>query len=666
VKVKERPSDRHAIGIEQRVDDAVVQGLECLLSIQSREGYWLGELGADTTLESDYIFYLSVLGRTDRIGKLANRIRGRQLPDGGWNIYQGGPSELNATVKAFFALKLAGDAGSAAHMVLARQRVRELGGIERTNSFVRLYLALAGVIDWDMVLAMPPELLLVPRCLRLNIYEMSSWTRAIVIPLTILYAHKLHWRAPEHARIDELFRDVTRPTVAFERDSDILTWRNAFLALNRAAKIYERMPWKPFRRQALRRAEHWLLEHLERSDGLAAIYPAMMNAVLALLALGRPPSDPLTARQIDRLAELEIEDQDSLRLQPCLSAVWDTAIAMLAVQEAGIPRNHPALIDAARWLLNRQILGAGDWQLTNPDIRPGGWAFELRNDFYPDIDDTAVVLMALRQVAYPDQARMDAAMEAGLSWLLGMQNDDGGWGAFDRNNDCATLTQVPFADHNAMIDPSTADVTARVLECLGRFGYRVSDAVVARGLEFLRRDQTPDGAWYGRWGVNYIYGTSGVLRSLEALDVANRSLTDRAVAWLRTVQNPDGGFGETCASYADASKKGQGPSTASQTAWGLIGLLAACPITDPAVRRAATYLIDRQNPDGWWDEDATTGTGFPGVFYLRYDLYRESFPVYALARYSRLASAATRVRAMGTVSLRAGRKASDVCDFHCG
>jgi squalene-hopene/tetraprenyl-beta-curcumene cyclase len=363
----------------------------------------------------------------------------------------------------------------------------------------------------------------------------------------------------------------------------------------------------------------------------------MLNAVLALLALGRPPSDPLTARQIDHLAGLEIEGEDSLRLQPCLSSVWDTAVAMVAVQEAGLRRNHPALIDAARWLLEHQVLGAGDWQVSNPGATPGGWAFEFRNDFYPDVDDTAFVLIALEQVAYPDQARLNAAITAGLAWLIAMQNRDGGWGAFDRNNDCEILTRVPFADHNAMIDPSTADVTARVLECLGRFGYRVSDPVVARGLEYLRRDQTPEGAWYGRWGVNYIYGTSGALRSLEALGLANQPLAQRAAAWLRTVQNADGGFGETCESYADASRKGQGPSTASQTAWGLIGLLASCPVTDPAVRRAATYLIDRQNPDGSWDEEATTGTGFPRVFYLRYDLYRESFPLYALARYWRLA-----------------------------
>jgi squalene-hopene/tetraprenyl-beta-curcumene cyclase len=639
LKIEERRLARETITLEDRAQHAAQQGLDRLLAVQRSDGYWLGELGADTTLESDYILYLLILGRGDRIPKLANRIRERQLPDGGWNIYLGGPSELNATVKAFFALKLAGDTAESAHMIRARDRVHALGGLERTNSFVRFYLALAGVVDWDMVPVIPPELLLAPRWLRMNLYEMSSWTRAIVIPLTILYVHRLRWQAPEHARVDELFRDVTRSKVVFERDSRLLTWRNAFLALNGAARIHERLPWKPIRRHALRRAEQWMLEHLERSDGLAAIYPAMMNAVFALLALGRSPNDPLTARQIDHLAELEIEDEDRLRLQPCISPVWDTAVAMVAVQEAGISPNHPALVAATRWLLGRQIVGTGDWQMKNPRLRPGGWAFEQRNDFYPDVDDTAFVLMALRQVAYPDPLRMKGAIDAGLAWLLGMQNDDGGWAAFDRNNNCEALTQVPFADHNAMIDPSTADVTARVLECLGQFGYAPSHPAVARGLDFLQREQTPDGAWYGRWGVNYIYGTSGVLRALEAVGVTGGPLVNRAVNWLRSVQNPDGGFGESCVSYADASKKGQGDSTPSQTAWGLIGLLTACPATDPPVERAVTYLMDQQNADGSWEENATTGTGFPLVFYLRYDLYRQSFPVYALGRYVKLLSA---------------------------
>jgi squalene-hopene/tetraprenyl-beta-curcumene cyclase len=624
-------------GLEARLTDAVARGLAWLRSKQKHEGHWLGELGADTTLESDYVFYLFVLRDTARVHKLAARIRHHQLSDGGWNIYEGGPSELNATVKAYFALKLAGDAVQAPHMVQARRTVRRLGGLECTNSYVRFYLALAGVVSWDMVPAMPPELILAPRWLPINIYEMSSWTRAMVVPLTILYAHRFTWSTPDCPKVDELFCSENRCAAAFERDRQLFTWRNAFLALNRLVGWYERLPWKPPRQWSLRLAERWLLEHLERSDGLAAIYPAMMNAIFALLALGRTPADPLTARQIDRLRELEIDKGMQLQLQPCVSPVWDTAIAMVAVEEAGASPQDAALMKAARWLLERHIAGPGDWQVKTPDVKPGGWAFEFRNDFYPDVDDTAFVLMALRPLVRPDQHRLQAAIAAGLAWLLAMQNDDGGWAAFDRNNDRAILTRIPFADHNAMIDPSTADVTARVLECLAQFGYGVEHPVVARGLEFLRRDQTPSGAWYGRWGVNYIYGTSGVLRTLGALKATNDPMVAPAVTWLRSVQNPDGGFGETCASYADPAKKGQGPSTASQTAWGLIGLLAAGPSNDRAIARAMTYLVDRQNPDGSWDEDATTGTGFPGVFYLHYDLYRQSFPLYALARCASMA-----------------------------
>ena len=623
--------------LEARLSDAVARGLTSLRSKQKHEGHWLGELGADTTLESDYIFYLFVLGDTARVHKLAERIRHHQLSDGGWNIYEGGPSELNATVKAYFALKLAGDPVQASHMVQARRSALRLGGLERTNSYVRFYLALAGVVSWDMVPAMPPELILAPRWLPINIYEMSSWTRAMVVPLTILYAHRFTWSAPACPNVDELFCCADRCAVAFERDRRLFTWRNAFLALNRLVGWYEQLPWKPPRQWSLRLAERWLLEHLERSDGLAAIYPAMMNAIFALLALGRTPADPLTARQIDRLRDLEIDDGKQLQLQPCVSPVWDTAIAMVAIEEAGATPHDGALMKAAHWLLERHIAGPGDWQVKTPGVKPGGWAFEFRNDFYPDVDDTAFVLMALRPLANTDQHRLQAAIATSLTWLIAMQNDDGGWGAFDRNNDRAILTRIPFADHNAMIDPSSADVTARVLECLARFGYGVEHPVIARGLEFLRRDQTESGAWYGRWGVNYIYGTSGVLRALEALKAANDPMVLRAVAWLRSVQNADGGFGETCASYADAAKKGQGPSTPSQTAWGLIGLLAACPSSDRAIVRATTYLVDRQNPDGSWDEDATTGTGFPGVFYLHYDLYRQSFPLYALARCASLA-----------------------------
>ncbi len=624
--------------LDERLPDAIERSVDHLLSLQAQDGYWVGELEADTTLESDYIFYLHVLGRADpeRLAKLANYIRRRQLPDGGWSIYPGGPSELNATVKAYFALKLSGDSYDAAPRARARECVHRLGGLEATNSYTRFYLALVAAVGWEMVPAVPPELLLLPNWFSLNIYEMSSWTRAIVIPLAILYAHKPQWSLPQCARVDELFRDPSRKTAAFAWDQQLFTWRNFFLALDRTFKLYERLPWKPLRQRALRQARQWLVEHLERSDGLGAIYPAMMNAVFALLALGHPPDDPLTAREIGHLARYEIEEDDTIRLQPCTSPVWDTAIAMVALEEAGLPPDHPALVRAVRWLLDKQVLGPGDWQVKNRDAEPGGWAFEFRNDFYPDVDDTAFVLMALQRVDYPDRARLEHAARRGVAWLLSMQNRDGGWGAFDRDNDCRILTHVPFADHNAMIDPSTADVTARVLECLGRYGWPASHPVVRRAVAFLLRDQTPDGSWYGRWGVNYVYGTGGVLRALETLGPTAHEYCQRAVAWLRAVQSPDGGFGESIASYYDPDPRAKGKCTPSQTAWGLIGLLAAVEPGDPSVARAVVRLIAQQSPDGSWDEQEFTGTGFPCVFYLKYHLYRNYFPLYALARYRNL------------------------------
>jgi squalene-hopene/tetraprenyl-beta-curcumene cyclase len=624
--------------VEERLHEAIERGTRHLLSLQAPEGFWLGELEADATLESDYIFYLHILGRfdRDRVSKLANYIRRKQLTDGGWNIYPGGPAELNATVNAYFALKLAGDPAEAPHLANARRRVHELGGLESTNSFTRFYLALVGAVSWEMVPAIPPELMLLPTWFRLNIYEMSSWTRAIVVPLTILYARRPRWPLSRSARVDELYRDSTQTSRCFEWDRKLITWRNFFLALNRACRLYECFPWKPLRERALNQARRWLLENLERSDGLGAIYPAMLNSVFALLALGYSPDDPLTAREIQQLASLEIEEGDTVRLQPCFAPVWDTANAMVALAEAGLPSDHPALVEAARWLLDRQVLGAGDWQVKNRSAQPGGWAFEFRNDFYPDVDDTTFVLMALQQVSYPDKARLEQAVGQGLAWLISMQNRDGGWGAFDLDNDCVIFTQVPFADHNAMIDPSTADVTARAVECLGRFGWRASDSIIKRALAFLLRDQTADGAWYGRWGVNYVYGTSGVLRALETVGLTTHDYCQRAATWLRAVQNPDGGFGESCASYNEPNLKGRASSTPSQTAWGLIGLLAAVPVIDSAVVRAVRYLMERQNPDGSWDERAFTGTGFPRVFYLKYHLYRNYFPLYALARYRNL------------------------------
>ena len=624
--------------IESLVEEAVARSANWLLSIQQQDGYWWGELEADTTLESDYVLYLHILGQLDspKVPKLANYIRRRQLADGGWNIFEGGPSELNATVKAYVALRLAGDAASSAHLEKAKRKVHELGGLEATNSYVRFYLAMAGALDWSIVPSIPPELMLLPKWFPINIYEMSSWTRGIVIPLAIVYAHKPKWHLPEGITVGELFKVPGRKPTSFVWDKRLFSWRNCFLAADRIWKLLEHSPWRPLRKKALARGRAWMVERLERSEGLGTIYPAMMNSIFALLADGGTPTDPLVAREIGYLERYEIEEKDTLRVQPCISPVWDTAIAMVSLEEAGLDPAHPSLVAAERWLLKNQILGPGDWQVKNRKAPPGGWAFEFQNDFYPDVDDTAFVLMALGRVADPDETRQRAAIRRGLEWLLSMQNSDGGWGAFDHENNLQFLNHIPFADHNAMLDPSTADVTARVIECLGQMGWPATNRAIERGRAFLRHDQTPDGSWYGRWGVNYVYGTSGVLRALETLGLSTQQDCQRGASWLRSVQNSDGGFGESILSYYDSSLKGRGCSTASQTAWGLIGLLAVAGPDDPAAERAAEWLVEHQNSDGTWDEPDFTGTGFPCVFYLKYHLYRNSFPLYALARHDNL------------------------------
>ena len=619
----------------ESLERSIERGANHLLSLQTEEGFWLGELEADTTLESDYIYYLFVLGKADpdRIAKLATYVRRRQLEDGGWSIYPGGPSELNATCKAYFALKLAGDPIDSPHMTCARASVHALGGLELTNSYTRFYLALVGAVGWELVPAIPPELMLLPNWFYINIYEFSSWTRAIVIPMMILSALRPNWKLPERAQVDELFKDPTRKRAAFDWSKQLISWRNFFLALDRGLKFYERLPWKPLRQRALREAKSWVLEHMERSEGLGTIYPAMMNCIFSLVAMGYGPDDPLTCRETREFARFEIEDEETIRLQPCVSPVWDTAIAMVALEEAGVAPDDPALVQAADWILSKQILGPGDWQVKNKDAEPGGWAFEFRNDFYPDVDDTAFVLMALQRVKFPDAKRMEAATRRGVQWLLSMQNRDGGWGAFDRDNDRRFLCNIPFADHNAMIDPSTADVTARVLECLGRFGWPTDHPAIQKAVKFLLKDQCGDGSWFGRWGVNYVYGTSGVLRALETVSLTAQEYCQRAVVWLKSVQQDDGSFGESLKTYSDVSTKGLGGSTPSQTAWGLIGLLAGSNTADPSITRAVSYLVGSQNEDGSWSEHEFTGTGFPCVFYLKYHLYRNSFPVYALSRY---------------------------------
>jgi squalene-hopene/tetraprenyl-beta-curcumene cyclase len=575
--------------------------------------------------------------RQERVVKAARYVLGHQLPDGGWNIYPGGPAELSASVKAYFALKLAGHDPAAPCMRRACERIRALGGAARCNSFTKFYLALLGQFPYANCPAVPPEMMLLPTWCYFNIYAMSSWTRTIVIPLSIFYAHKPARRLPPELGIAELFlQPPETPLWPHPPTARWLSWTNFFLALDQVFKWVEARGLGPVRRLALRRAEAWMRERFADSDGLGAIFPPIIYTIVCLRCLGHADDSPDMRWAVQQLEDLMIEDGDTLRLQPCFSPVWDTALTLKALGDAGVPGSAPSSQRAVRWLLDREVRRPGDWCVTNPGVEPGGWFFEYRNAFYPDTDDTAMVLMALARTGRSAAPDVAPAVERGLRWLLSMQNRDGGWAAFDRDINRQLLTKVPFADHNAMLDPSCADITGRVLEALGHYGFRAGRPEVDRALAFLRRTQEPAGCWLGRWGVNYIYGTWQVLEGLARVGFDfNDPMVRRAVDWLKSVQQPGGAWGETCASYDDPSLAGQGPPTASQTAWALLGLIAAGEAGCPEVRRGIDYLVATQAADGNWEEESFTGTGFPRVFYLKYHLYRLYFPLMALARYAR-------------------------------
>jgi squalene-hopene/tetraprenyl-beta-curcumene cyclase len=572
--------------------------------------------------------------------KCAAHIRRRQLSDGGWNIYEGGPSEVSASVKAYFALKLAGHSPSDPWMREARACILRLGGVPRMNTYAKLYLALLGQFPWKYLPTVPAEMLFFPKWCFFNIFELSSWSRAMLMPLAILNHHRPTREMPADRQIHELYPAGTEEGfLGWTQDQRLLTWRNFFLRCDRLLKALHHLPWKPGRELALRKAEAWMVERMgEGSDGLGAIFPAMLNAMMALKARGYATDHPVYLKAKRDFEGLFVDDPADFRIQPCLSPVWDTAINVIALAESGLDGAHPALQQAAEWLLSKEVRIRGDWCHKNPHPEASGWAFEFNNVYYPDTDDTMMVLMALRLLAHSETPDGKAVFDRGLRWLLSFQCRDGGWAAFDKDVMQGWLEDVPFADHNAILDPSCSDLTGRVLELLGYIGYPPESRVVQRAVRFIRRTQDPDGSWYGRWGVNYIYGTWQILRGLRAIGVDVRQpWIVRARDWLESCQNEDGGWGETCASYEDPTLKGKGESTASQTAWALMGLIAAADPADPgaldrkAIARGANFLINSQVQDGSWHEPQTTGTGFPRVFYLRYDMYRNNWPLLALA-----------------------------------
>jgi len=609
-----------------------------LLGLQKPEGYWAGELMVDSTLCSDMIAYHHWDGRVDREWqrKAVNHIFSMQLPDGGWNIYYGGPSDINATVKAYLALKLAGVPATNPRMLKARQVALSLGGVPRMNTFSRLYLALLGLFPWDYVPTIPCEVILIGKWFHVNFWEMSSWTRSMLVPLSIIN-HFKPTRRPGNTTLDELFPEgYHERDLALPPDPQGLTWRNFFLWLDKLHKFAEKFAEHnihPFRKRALKKAEQWMLERFEGSDGLAAIFPAMLNALIALKALGYPDDHPEVVRAERELKRLEHETEDDVRIEPCFSPVWDTAYVTIALHESGVSENHPALRKAVDWLISKEIRFRGDWKYKNPaKVEASGWAFEYENKWNPDVDDTAMVLLALRKVPTDNPRRRDECFKRGLDWTMTFQCKDGGWGAFDKDCTKNILEKVPFADHNAMLDPECADITARILELLGYEGVGLENPQVKEAVQFVREHQEEDGSWYGRWGVNYIYGTWQVLRGIRAL---GWNMTEpwllKAREWLESVQHEDGGWGERCNTYDDPVFKGQGPSTATQTAWAVMGLCAFDDPDRPSLKRGIEYLIHTQNEDGSWTEQETTGTGFPKVFYLKYDMYRNAWPLLALA-----------------------------------
>jgi squalene-hopene/tetraprenyl-beta-curcumene cyclase len=624
--------------LESAAEQAIRRASGWLAGLQQRDGHWCAQLTADTTLESDYIlFQLWLYPPRDGVwapetrplvDKAACAILERQLPDGGFNIYAGGPPDVSASVKAYFALKLAGIPAEDARMQRLRGVILELGGIQAANSYVKVNLSLFNLYPRKYCPSIPPEVVLLPFDF---LYQMSAWTRAIAVSLSIVHAANPSMPVPDGFHLDDIWLPGASPAWSFRKDRQWLTWHNIFLSADWFLKWWERSGSKSIRKKAIEKAREWMIERLHHCEGLGAIYPPMMYSVMALDVLGYAKDHPLRAQALRHFNNLMVDDGGRFFFQPCFSPVWDTGIGAYALGQTD-PR-HPALRRAADWLLAKEVRRKGDWSVKRPNTEPSGWAFEYSNEFYPDIDDTAMVMLALSQAPASNPAAQEACHRRALDWLLAMQSADGGWAAFDADNNWEFLNKVPFADHNAMLDPTCPDITGRVLEALAAHGVDRNHRAVRRGVDWLIRNQQADGSWYGRWGVAYIYGTCFALRGLAASGESDREAhVLRGGEWLRSIQNADGGWGESCASY-DNGIFTPAESTPSQTAWALMGLIAGGDNNSLSVQHGIEYLLEIQRPGGDWDEELATGTGFPKVFYLNYHLYKDYFPLLALTSF---------------------------------
>ncbi|BCI67961.1 MULTISPECIES: squalene--hopene cyclase [Acetobacter] len=628
------------------LDRVVERAHAALGGKQNDDGHWVFELEADATIPAEYVLLEHFLDRIDqpledKIGVYLRRIQGEH---GGWPLYHDGEFNISATVKAYYALKCIGDDINAPHMQRARQAVLDHGGAERTNVFTRFQLALFGEIPWHGTPVMPVELMLLPRSAFFSVWNMSYWSRTVIAPLLVLAALRPVAVNPRGVHVQELF--VTPPDQVKDwiKGPYRSKWGHAFKVLDQVLRPVVKLIPQKVHKKAIRASVDFIEPRLNGIDGLGAIYPAMANTVMMYRALGVPDSDPRANTAWESVRALLVDHGDEVYCQPCVSPIWDTGLAGHAMMEAGSGPNPIAqketqekMAKAAEWLRDRQILDVkGDWAINRPDLEPGGWAFQYRNDYYPDVDDTAVVGMLLHRQNDPAN---DEAIERARKWIVGMQSTNGGWGAFDVDNDKELLNHIPFSDHGALLDPPTADVTARCISFLAQLGHAEDRPVIERALDYLRGDQEQDGSWFGRWGTNYIYGTWSVLCALNAAGVSHDDpMVVRAVEWLRSVQRPDGGWGEGCESYEDGPRGRYKESLPSQTAWAVLGMMAVGRRDDPAVKRGIAWLSKQQGENGEWEEEPYNAVGFPKVFYLKYHGYKQFFPLLAVSRYRNLQS----------------------------